>query len=282
MDTLLLRTFITVANTSSFSVAAVRLNMTQSTVSSQIARLEDQLGKQLLERTTRSCRLTAEGSELIVHATRIIKQIDEMEQCFRPSLLRGTVTVGIPDDLHLFIPLTRAITSFIEDMPAVAVEIRAGLTTDLSRLLKERQIDVALLREVPARDLADALRIEELVWISSEAWVPGNDGVTPLALVSGACAYRKAATTSLDERGLPWRCLVSCTSLEGVLEVVKAGLAVSVITEGDLRPGVRVVSPGGTLPRLPGSALKIRFAKGSPSHLTKALARTLSNALATS
>src|SRR3546814_15474987 len=59
-----------------------------------VARLEDQLGKQLFERTTRNCSLTADGCTLVEHATKIMKQVEEMEQSFRPSLLRGTVTVG--------------------------------------------------------------------------------------------------------------------------------------------------------------------------------------------
>lgn len=280
MDTALLQSFLTVANTKSFSVAAQRLNMTQSTVSHQIARLEEHLGKQLFERTTRSCRLTAEGHELVEHASNIIRLVDEMEQTFRPSLLRGTIVVGVPDDHHLFVPITQGLRRFTEDKPSVAIEIRAGLSADLSRDLKERRIDLAVLREVPPTNLTEALVTADLVWITSATWSPPRDGVIPLALVTGACTYRKAAIAALDERKLTWKCLVSCTSLEGVLAVVEAGLAISVITEGDLRAGVCVPPPDGMLPRLPLSALRIAFAEGEPSLTAKALGRTLANVLA--
>ena len=282
MDTALLQSFLNVAHTKSFSSAAQRLNLTQSTVSHHVARLEDQLGKQLFERTTRTCRLTADGFALLEHAGAIIRMVDDMEQTFKPSSLRGTVAVGIPDDRHLYPPLSRALRRFMADKPSVAVEIRAGLTADLSRDLRERQIDLAVLREVPATDVTDALATEELVWVGADEWTPPNDGVIPLALVAGSCCYRRLAITALDERKQPWKCLVSCTSLEGVMEFVRSGLAISVITEGDLRPGTRAIQQNGLLPQLPLSALKIRFSEESPSTLSKALARTLTNAISVS
>lgn len=95
MDTSLLKCFLTLADTQSFSEAAERLNITQSTVSHKIARLETLLGKQLFERTTRSCMLTSDGRELVEHATRVIRSIEEMEQSFKPDLLTGTLVVGV-------------------------------------------------------------------------------------------------------------------------------------------------------------------------------------------
>ncbi len=282
MDTSLLQSFLVVAHTKSFSSAAQRLNLTQSTVSHHIARLEDHLGKQLFERTTRMCRLTADGYTLLEHAGAIIRMIDDMEQTFKPSSLRGTVAVGIPDDRHLYLPLSQALRRFMEDKPSVAVEIRAGLTADLSRDLRERQIDLAILREVPALDFTDALATEELVWVGAEDWTPPSDGIIPLALVAGSCAYRRLAITALDERKQPWKCLVSCTSLEGVMEFVKSGLAISIVTEGDLRPGTRAIQQHALLPKLPLSALKIQFSEQSPSLLSKTLAKTLTSAISVS
>ncbi|QRM33151.1 LysR family transcriptional regulator (plasmid) [Microvirga sp. VF16] len=279
MDTMLLQSFLAVANSQSFSSAAHRLNITQSTVSHQIARLEDHLGKQLFERTTRSCRLTAEGRELVEFATRVIRIVDEMEQCFRPSLLRGTVVIGVSDDYHLFLPLTQAFKGFMESKPGVAIEVRAGLSADLQRDLNERKIDLAVLRKVPAASPAESLITDNLVWITSEYWTPPRDGVIPLALVAGACNYRRTAIAALDERRLPWKCIVSCTSLEGVLAVVQAGMAVSVVTEGDVRGGVIAAPSDGLLPQLPRSSLTIRFAEGEPSLVARALARTIANVL---
>lgn len=279
MDTSLLRCFLTVSDTQSFSAAATRLNVTQSTVSHQIARLEEHLGKQLFERTTRSCRITADGRDLIPYAGLVLRSVDEMEQHFKPQLIRGTVVIGVPDDYYLFDPISEALRGFMTDKPGVAVEMKAGLAANHARDLRDRNLDLALVREIGGNS-GRVLRSEKIVWVAGYDWVPPSDGVLQLAAVDGGCAYRKAATTALDQRGLPWKCKFSCTSLEGVLSVVRAGLAISVVTVGDATKGVRIIDDPMTLPPLPMTTLSIKYADKEPSLASKALARTMANALA--
>ncbi|WP_457659814.1 LysR family transcriptional regulator [Sinorhizobium medicae] len=278
MDIGLLRTFTAVAALGSFSGAAQRLNMTQSTVSQQIARLEEHLGKQLLIRTTRRCRLTHDGDELMERASQVVALVDEMENAFRPELSSGTVVVGVVDDSYLFAPLTRALAEFVERRPTINIEIRAGMSADLVRELKARNIELALLRVDPEVERAGLLQTSKLVWISAPDWqVPAN-GVIPLAVVGGTCNYHKVALETLRRANLQSRRVVTCSSLEGVLEVVRAGLAVSVVPEGELRNGMEIVNDR-RLPRLPHTGLKISFSEQEPSLAAKQLARVIENTL---
>jgi DNA-binding transcriptional LysR family regulator len=279
METSLLKSFIAVAETSSFSDAATRVNLTQSTVSHQIARLEEHLGKQLFKRTTRACQLTADGMELLKHASKILASVDEMERSFKPMLLSGTVVVGLPDDQHLFAYLTHAIMGFRSRHPGVAVEIRAGLSADLGRDLKESRSDIAVLREIPALPGEELKESESLVWVTGQAWTMPSDGVWPLALVSGSCAYRRTALAQLNAAAAPWKCVVSCSSFEGVLSVVEANLAISLITQGDLRPGIIPADRELGLPELPSCGLSIRLSARQPSVAAQTLAETLASAL---
>ncbi|WP_292270569.1 LysR family transcriptional regulator [Mesorhizobium sp.] len=278
MDSALLRTFSAVATLGSFSAAAQRLNMTQSTVSQQIARLEEHLGKQLFVRTTRHCRLTHAGDELMDRASKVVALVDEMESAFRPELSSGTVVVGVVDDSYLFAPLTRALAEFVERRPTVSIEIRAGMSADLLRELKARNIELALLRVDPEVERAGLLQTSKLVWISSPNWqVPAN-GVIPLAVVGGTCNYHKIALETLKRVELQSRRVVTCSSLEGVLEVVRAGLAVSLVPEGELRSGMVVVNDH-RFPPLPHTGLKISFSEQEPSVAAKQLARVIENTL---
>ncbi|WP_040679066.1 LysR family transcriptional regulator [Rhizobium mesoamericanum] len=279
MDTSLLRCFLTVSDTQSFSAAAARLNVTQSTVSHQIARLEGHLGKQLFERTTRNCRITTDGRDLIPYAERLMQSLDEMEQKFKPQVLSGTVVIGVPDDYYLFGPITEALRGFMLSKPGVAVEMKAGLGANHIRDLRDRNLDLALVREASGSG-GEILRSERMVWIAGHDWEPPSDGVFSLGAVDGGCTYRKAAISALDARGLPWKCKFSCTSLEGVLAVVRAGLAISVVTIGDATKGVRIIDDEMVLPALPMTSLSIKYAEKEPSLATKALARTMANALA--
>lgn len=278
MDTTLLRCFLAVSDAQSFSVAAGRLNLSQSTVSHQIARLEDHLGKQLFERTTRSCKLTTQGRELIAHAARVLRAVDEMEQQFKPRLLTGTLVIGVPDDYYLFASVTAGLKRFMVEKPGIAVEMRAGLAADHLRDLRGRDLDLAIVREVGI-EAQDALRREPLVWITSMGWSMPADGIVPLALVGGSCAYKRTAIAVLEAQGIPWKCQFSCTSLEGVLAVVRDGLAISVVAAGDGKAGVRGVERDEDLPQLPATSLSIRYADKEPTLAAKALARTMADVL---
>ena len=74
MDRYLLRYFLAVAELGSFSKAAGRVNVTQPTLSVGIAKLEEEVGARLFERTTRRVSLTPAGSKFLQHARRITQE----------------------------------------------------------------------------------------------------------------------------------------------------------------------------------------------------------------
>lgn len=213
-------------------------------------------------------------------ASKVVFLIDEMESAFRPELSSGTVVVGVVDDSYLFAPLTRALAEFVERRPTVSVEIRAGMSADLLRELKARNIELALLRVDPEQDRSDLLQTSRLVWISCPNWQVPQNGIIPLAVVGGTCNYHKTALDTLRGAGIQSRRIVTCSSLEGVLEVVRAGLAISVVSEGELRAGMEIASDH-RLPPLPYTGLKISFSEQEPSLAARQLARVIENTLQT-
>ena len=98
LDLDLLRAFATVAETGSFSRAAERLLRTQSTISLQIKRLEDGIGQRLLDRTTKSVKLTARGETLLGYARQMLALNDEMVAKVAEPHLAGLVRLGTPED----------------------------------------------------------------------------------------------------------------------------------------------------------------------------------------
>lgn len=124
--------FAKVVEARSFSEAARRLNMPISTVSRRVAELEDQLGARLLERSTRSLRLTDVGSEVLDHANRILDISNALDGHVsnRLSRVEGTLRLAAPPSLSdsLLMPL---INAFQVLYPDVRVQI----------LVSERKID---------------------------------------------------------------------------------------------------------------------------------------------
>ena len=120
--------FAKVVEASSFSEAARRLKMPASTVSRRIAELEDQLGVQLLERSTRSLRLTELGAEVLEHAARTAELSEAVESIVsnRLSDVSGTLRLSAPPSLSDTL-LTPLVTAFQASYPNVRVQV---LVTD--------------------------------------------------------------------------------------------------------------------------------------------------------
>jgi DNA-binding transcriptional LysR family regulator len=123
-----LAVFAKVAEASSFSEAARRLKLPVSTVSRRIAELEDQLGVRLLERSTRSLRLTELGAEVLEYAARSAELSEAVESIVsnRLSAVSGSLRLSAPPSISDTL-LTPLVTAFQASYPNVRVQI---LVTD--------------------------------------------------------------------------------------------------------------------------------------------------------
>ena len=120
--------FAKVVEARSFSEAARRLKMPVSTVSRRIAELEDELGVRLLQRSTRSLRLTELGAEVLEHAARSAELSEAVESIVsnRLSDVAGTLRLSAPPSISDTL-LTPLVTAFQASYPNVRVQI---LVTD--------------------------------------------------------------------------------------------------------------------------------------------------------
>ncbi len=123
-----LMVFARVVESESFSEAARRLRMPVSTVSRKVAELENELGIRLLERSTRSLRLTEIGREIFLHAQRSVDINEAVESTVSDQLteVRGTLRLSAPPSISdaFLVPI---ITAFQKSHPNVSVNV---LVTD--------------------------------------------------------------------------------------------------------------------------------------------------------
>jgi DNA-binding transcriptional LysR family regulator len=277
LDLDVLRTLVAIAEGGSFSLAAARVGRTQSAVSMQVRRLEEATGKRLFDRDSRHVRLTAAGEILLGHARRMLRLEEEAWAALVEPDLRGKVQLGIPDD-YAYSLLPPILSRFAASHPQVEVELICEQSTLLDGRLAAGTVDLAVVTRRPGRD-AELLRREPLVWFGSPDHDPQLEEPLPVALYEPGCVARGITLEALAAAQRRHRLAYSSPSLVGLVAVVRAGLAVAVVVECSLPPGLRVLGERDGLPALP--SLEIALAWGARPRTPAAarLAEQIHNAI---
>ena len=244
-----LRTFIAIVETGSFTRAADVVFKTQSAVSMQMRRLEERIGKPIFERDGRASKLTEEGERLLGFARRMMRLNDETVAAFDDTELSGAVRLGTPDDYaDRFLP--EVLARFARSNPRVEVSVTCDQSSELIRLARSGEIDLGIVTHCGESNV-EVIRQEPLLWVTSAQHSVIEEEVLPLALSKPPCMWRSAAIEALTDAGRKYRVLYQSANATATAAAVLAGLALSVLAESALRPGMRVLGEADGFPRLP-------------------------------
>lgn len=247
MDIELLRTFTIVAETRNFTRAAERVNRVQSAVSMQIKRLEETLNTRLLERTQRNVALTPEGEIVLRYAHRVLKLTDETLLELGQGPRSGRVRLAATDMSIGF--LSPVFERFRTTHPLIEVELDCMESRAALEALEDGRADLAFVTQTCGRKGGKRVTRTPLVWASARSSELTSSDPLPVALFAPGCIYRKAAMEALDKDAIPYRLAYESPSRAGLLCVVEAGLAVTVLPADALGETLRDIS--GKLPKLP-------------------------------
>lgn len=263
LDSQQLRAFVSVADHASVTRAAEAMHLTQSAVSAQIRRLEEQLGCRVFDRTTRSLQLTAQGSVLLSYARSILSLQQQAVSRLAaprhaPTTLRLGCSEGFPSEW-----LFAALANFRQRRPDVHVEVTCGISTLLARQVLQRSLDLMVGTVCDAGHDTETLWMEPLVWAFSEKALLNADAPAPLAFLSEPCPFREAALASLAGHGSSWQIVLTAQSSGALVAAATAGLAITVLTPSGMPPRLRSIAPGGFLPALPPARFVIQCSGNS-------------------
>jgi DNA-binding transcriptional LysR family regulator len=260
-DTVLLRTFVAICDSGSFTKAAREVNLTQSAVSLHVKRLEDQVGSRLILRKTRGVRLTEQGEVLLSYARRILALYKEAEHRLgRDS--GGVIRFGAPEyfDLHT---LSSLLGQFSARYPAVRLQIELGIGPDISALLDEGELDLVIVsNEIREGDGIPLCR-ERRVWAAGRALQLAPEQPAPLALYPPYCRWRQLALEELDRVGRPWTLVLQSAGTAGIVAALDAGLAITVFPEYNLPKTLKTLGAAEALPALPDFEFVLRRSRNS-------------------
>mgnify|MGYP002008937287 CR=1 FL=1 len=250
IDLGLLRTFSVVAETGSITRAAARLNLTQPAVSQQIGRLEDRLQKALFEPRQRPKTLTDEGELLHGYTKAMLRLHDEaLTRLSRPEV-SGRVVLGTPD-LYAEFFLPDILADFGRAYPTVQIDLRCALSLPLLKDFEAGRIDLVMATQMPGNIEGRFIRSEPLHFVTGENSDAHKKTPLPLAMLPPGNLYRDHALQALESHGRPWRIACESESISGLLAAVQAGLAVTVLTEPAVGPGLRTCTGFDGMPELP-------------------------------
>lgn len=276
LETDLLRTFVAIADAGGFTRAAQRIHRTQSAVSMQMKRLEENIGRALFQREGRQVVLTHEGEMLLSYARRILKLQEEALTTLTAPDLAGLIRVGTPDDYVLrFLP--GVLSRFAHAYPQVQVEVHCEPSTRLEAAIASDELDLALITREPQLPQDRILRQEPAVWATSARHFVHEREPLPLALFQKGCIFRQWAMAALDRLGRPYRVAYVSPSLAGIQAVVSAGLAVTVLGRSILPAGVRELTPEEGFPGFPSATIILRRSANARSRASDCLAAYLAD-----
>src|SRR5919201_914997 len=145
LDLELLRSFVSVVEAGGFTRAGERVHRTQSTVSQQIKRLEDDVGQPLLNRNGKDVTPTEAGERLLSYARRLLSPAEEARDVVARPESEGAIKLGIPEDFAAY-RLAKLLATFARSRPGLRLDVRADQSTYLKRDIERGDLDLALLK----------------------------------------------------------------------------------------------------------------------------------------
>ncbi|UCJ15257.1 LysR family transcriptional regulator [Pseudomonas sp. MM211] len=269
IDSELLRTLVAIADHGGFTRAAEVVNRTQSAVSMQMKRLEeDVIGRALFLREGRQVTLTAEGEVLLGYARRILQLHTEVLSTLREPHMVGSLRIGTPDD-YVMRFMQGILKRFAQTYPLVQVEMHCEPSF---ALLQRQDLDLTIVTREPGMEIGQLLRQEHLVWAqAADAHLHELDSL-PLAMFNSQCFCRSWACNALDAQSRNYRIAYSSPSLSAIMAAVSAGLAITAQLRSLVTPDLRIIGHAEGMPELPMANVMLLRNEKTSSPASEALA----------
>lgn len=252
LDAEAVRNFVMVAELQSFTRAADALGSTQAAVSVKLKRLEERIGRKLIERTPRRVRLSADGALFIDSARAFLTAHDNAVAGLSCGIRR--FALGIAG--HVAGPeVTTLLARLNKHDPALTIEVQVDNSSVLLDAFDRGKLDAAIVRREDDRRDGEVLGPEHFGWFATPDFHHRQGEPIRLAALSPACGVRDLATRTLDDAGIPWVEVFLGGGSSVVTAAVSAGLATAVFSSRLAPPGTVEISRKFGLPEVPSSEI---------------------------
>lgn len=232
MDIRQLRYFVRIVELGSLSKASRSLHIAQPALSQQVAKLEDEVGKPLLVRSSKGVTANETGQALYHHARLILRQFEQAMTIARSDngAITGVASIGLPATTvaAVGLPLVKRVRA---KYPGISINVVEAMSGHIDHLIRQNRLDLAVLftRDLPSELSVEALMVEELFLIlpADSAILPGRKEVTmaemsgvPLILPTSDHGLRKRIEAEFESRALGLHVVAEIDSLSLLMNCV--------------------------------------------------------------
>ncbi|MEV0608669.1 LysR family transcriptional regulator [Polymorphospora rubra] len=269
-----LRSFLAVARSLSFTRAAERLGVRQSTVSQHVRKLERDVGRPLFARDTHAVELTVDGEALVGFARDILAVQDRARRHFATQPVRGRLRLGVSDDL-VATHLPRVLRDFRHSHPLVDLALTVDLSGTLHQRLDAGELDLLFAKRLAGQSRGRLVWRDRLVWVAAPGMRLDPDEPVPLVAYPPPSISRAQALAALTGAGRAWRFACVSGSLGGLVAAAGAGLGVLAHSRGLVPPGLVPVPATHRLPALGEVEVILLHRPGPPTPSVAALSEAI-------
>ncbi len=259
LPTDVLRTFLAVIDLGSFTKAGNLLGRTQPAISLQIRKLEELVGKTLMDTSGRNITLTRDGENLARYSRQLLAMNDEIVARLQHKESAGSLRVGLPNDYAVAF-FQKALAHFSKHHKDVEMSIQCDTSERLLPMFANDELDivVAMFDGAPPPGLIYTWA-ERPIWVASGDFDIDNQLPVPIAAHPDGCHYRDRMIRSLDQIGKPWRITFCSPGIHGLQLAVQSGFGVTALTRRTLLRGMRILTESDGFPPLPDIHLGMFF-----------------------
>ncbi|WP_269914500.1 LysR family transcriptional regulator [Acinetobacter sp. HY1485] len=255
-----LRTFVIGQELGTYRQAAEKLNRSTSAISSQIKKLEQQVGAPLFYKEGRLLKLTAVGGILFEDAKHLLTLNDHFFSKLDQQQTTEHLKIGLTEDFsHSFLPV---ILKKLADLyPQVHVEAHIMRNDDLLTRLQQKQLDFVIGWAQEDYIATQVIADLPICWVSASSYFV----TTPVKLVSyhNSCLFHNLATHALNEAKTTWYLSFTSSNLVGLWAGLSSHLGITARTPLFLPSYLKILPPCQQLPVLPNIQLCLYQQKAS-------------------
>ena len=265
-----LNTLKAIAERGGVTRAADYLALSQSAVSHKIKRLEQSIDCKLLQRKAGKPQLTDAGERLLEYARRILELHDEALACLGNKFLEGQLHIGTTEDITSS-SLAKILARFTRIYPSVSVSAHVDQSLVLEKKLHSGEVDLAVMQLFTNKTQQGDLvyHRDSLVWVCALDYQIDYQKPLPFIAFDKDCFYRQWAYEKSKNSKLRVKTILQCPSINGVCNAVEAGLGVALISQHNMRTGMRPLM--NDLPTPPEVAYLVRSRSNRKSKVEQAL-----------